>query len=787
MNKAISLLVLGLLMVPSSSVFSQENQRSDNSPAKQKVGEVIDLKAQKFPLRQVRLLSGPFKDAMERDHEYLLRLDNNRLLHNFRVNAGLVSKAIPLGGWEAPDCELRGHFVGHYLSACALMYAATGDERLRSKADNLVAELAKCQAPSGYLSAYPEEFIDRVETGKRVWAPWYTLHKILAGLIDMCTLCDNGQALEMANKLATWAKACTDRLNDDQMQAMLKVEFGGMGEALCNLYALTGDSTYLELSWRFAKDSFLDPLIDRRDELKGLHANTHIPQAIAAAREYEMTGDPSYYDAASFFWNQIVQARSYVTGGTSNYELWLDDPYYLADQLGAESHENCCTYNMLKLTQHIFSWSADPRVMDYYERALFNGILPTQKPGDGGAIMYYVPMRSGLFKIFGIPDSSYYCCNGTGIESFAKFGSSIYSHDTGEVFVNLFIASKLNWEEKGIRLRQETNFPEREGTSIIVGLSKPMDFSLRLRIPYWVTGGVDVKLNGKSLVTSGPSSYLTIERVWRDGDRIDAHMPMDFHLWYMPDAPTMAAVMYGPLVLAGEMGTEGMTKEMQSGYLLPDVDRAVFQSAAMATPSLVTSQADPNAWIKPVQGKTLTFRTVNVGRPADLTLTPFYKMFGQRYAIYWNMYTEAEWGERQKAKASQPVGTVDIVKIGDRLSHRDHNFQAFKFQLGDSLGHAWVKSPQWFRYDFNVDPALPLALRCTYRGNEKDCAFDILIDGQQLAGQTLNGDRGNQLFEVDYPIPPELILGKHRVAVMFRAKDKKPTGELYGCAVVRSK
>ncbi len=320
MNKTPLLLILGLLIIPLSFVFSQGNQRSDNSPAKQKVDEVIDLDAQEFPLRQVRILSGPFKDAMEQDHEYLLRLDNDRLLHNFRTNAGLPSKATPLGGWEAPDCELRGHFVGHYLSACALMYAATGDERLKLKADNLVAELAKCQAPSGYLSAYPEEFIDRVEAGKRVWAPWYTLHKILAGLIDMYTLCDNGQALDIAKKMAVWAKSRTDSLNDEQMQSMLKVEFGGMGEALCNLYALTGDSTDLELSWRFEKDSFLDPLIDRRDELKGLHANTHIPQAIAAAREYEMTGDPSYYDAVSFFWNQIVQARSYVTGGTSNYE-----------------------------------------------------------------------------------------------------------------------------------------------------------------------------------------------------------------------------------------------------------------------------------------------------------------------------------------------------------------------------------------------------------------------------------------------------------------------------------
>lgn len=760
------------------------------SHVEEKVETKTLSRAKAFPLGQVRLLAGPFWEAMERDHKYLLGLDVDRLVHSFRVNAGLPTKAEPLGGWEAPNCELRGHFTGHYMSACALTYACTGDERLRTKGMQVVSALAECQqalGSDGYLSAFPEEFIDRVETGRRVWAPWYTLHKIAAGLLDMNTLCGDKQALDVVTKMAAWTKKRTDRLSDKQMQEMLKVEFGGMAEVLCNLYAVTGKPEHLVLAQRFDHKAFLEPLVDHRDELKGLHANTHIPKAIAAAREYELAGDRSYFEAASFFWNQIVQARSYATGGTSNYEYWREEPYHLADQLSAETHENCCTYNMLKLTQHVFSWTADPRVADYYERALLNGILPTQHPDVAGAIMYYVPMKSGLFKMFGVPDSSYYCCNGTGIESFAKFGSAIYYHDDEGVFVNLFIASELNWEERGIRLRQETNFPEQENTTIFLKPQEPTAFSLHVRIPYWVTRGVTVKINGKPLdVISNPSSYLTLKRTWRDGDRVEVLLPMNLHLSRMPDDPTVAAVMYGPLVLAGTMGTEAMTPEMQSGLGWHDVERMVSYGAAIDVPSLVATNSDPNLWIKPIEVKPLTFRTVNVGKPKDVILVPFYKMFGQRYAVYWNIYSDAEWKALQESRPPLPTGVVDLVTVGDERSHRDHNFQAYRFETGESHGRKWIRSSQWFRYDMNVDPGQPMLLDCTYWGEDKDCSFDILIDGKQMMSQSLSGDKGTEFVDVQYPIPQELIEGKRRVAVMFRSKDKKPTCELYGCATVKT-
>jgi DUF1680 family protein len=739
-----------------------------------------------FPPQDVRLLPGPFRDAMELDRRYLDGLPTDRLLHNFRINAGVSSNAEPLGGWEAPGCELRGHFVGHYLSACALMYAATNDERLRDSALKVVAGLAGCQAKSGYLSAFPEDFIERVETGKKVWAPWYTLHKIMAGLLDMYLLAGSREALDVATRMAVWAKARTDRLDDTRMQEMLKVEFGGMNEVLLNLFAATGNRDFLTLARRFEQRAFLDPLAGRRDELKGLHANTNIPKVVGAARSYELTGDESYRTIAEFFWNQIVSARSYCTGGTSNYEYWRQEPYHLADDLSAETHENCCTYNMLKLTDHIFSWTADPRAADYYERALFNGILPTQKPGDGGAIMYYVPLHSGLFKMFGLPDSSYYCCNGTGIESFAKLGNHIYYRDEEGIFVNLFIASEVSWKERGIRLRQETKFPEEETAAFSLVLDTPGEFSLRIRIPSWLAQPPLVKLNGTVREwPQRPAGYLTLKRVWKNGDRVELALPMDFHLARMPDDSALAAVMYGPLVCAGSLGTEGMTQEMKSGYGWPDVDRMVSRGAAALPPVLVPPGPDPNTWIRRT-GEPLVFRTLDAGRPQDVTLVPFYKLFGERYAVYWNLSSARGWDALRKARERLPDGVIDSVAPGDRSSERFHNFQAYRFQSGERSGRSWVSSASWFRYDLDMDPHQPMALRCTYWCGDSLADFEIQLDGQTLETRSPGAGRGSDFCTREYRIPEQLVHGTKRIAVTFNARGKGAACEFYGCAIIHA-
>ena len=585
-----------------------------------------------FDLRLVRLLDGPFRDAMLRDRKYLYMLDSQRLLHMFRVTAGLPSSAEPLGGWEKR--QLRGHTMGHYLSACALMYAATGDVVLKAKADAIVAELAKCQKAlgTGYLGAFPEEGFKKVIYGIGPWwAPWYTYHKIMAGLLDMYHHCGNKQALDIAVAMAGWAKMNLDSIDEQQTQRMLEVEFGGMNEVLSNLYAVTKDPDHLALARRFDHKAVFEPLANFQDRLTGLHVNTQIPKIIGAAREYELTRQPYYYNIATFFWQQVVSARSYCTGGTSNHEHWRTGPYELAGELSCATQETCCTYNMLKLTRHLFCWSADARCGDFYERALFNGILSTQDPNTG-MMMYFVPLASGYWKIFNTPYDSFWCCTGTGMENHARYGESIYFYDDKGIYVNLFIASELSWPEKGVVIRQETGFPEQQGTSLIVKTQTPKRFAIRIRMPYWLASPATITINNqKQQVKARPVSFVTLERVWADGDRIDVSLPMKLHLAPMPDDANLAAIMYGPLVLAGELGTEGMDKRT-----VYSASQGVLRSVRVRpAPYFVADKNDLDSWVKPVAGKALTFRTVNAGRPKDVTLIPFYKLFGQRYAIYW--------------------------------------------------------------------------------------------------------------------------------------------------------
>jgi len=595
--------------------------------------EKVSWKLLPFPLRQVRLEEGVCQQAMEADRRYLHFLPPDRLLHTFRINAGLPSSVQPLDGWEAPDCELRGHYAGgHYLSAVALMYASTGDEDLKKNGDLVVAELGKCQKnlKNGYLSAFPIEFFDRLRNRERVWAPFYTIHKIMAGNLDMYVHAGNEQALEITEKMAGWVAGYTQPLSYDHMQRVLQTEFGGMGEVLCNLYAVTGKEWYLDAARRFDKKEFLDPLAAHRDELKGLHVNTHIPQVIAAARYYELTGDHRYRDISEYFWDEVVSERSYCTGGTSNGESWNTDPGKLSTELSTNTTECCCAYNMMKLTRHLFGWTADPRLMDYYERALFNHRLGTINPEDG-TMMYYLPLASGYWKTFGKPYDSLWCCTGTGSEEYAKLADAIYFHDNDSLYVNLFVASQLEWPEKGLRVRQETRFPEQQGTKLTLSANKPVQMAIRLRIPYWARGG-SVKINGAVLpVFSSPSSYLNLNRVWRSGDTIELSLPMDLHIDPMPDDQTIQAVLYGPLVLAGRF--EPVSKEMTYGDSEP---KATNQRKV---PAIATDANRPTAWVEPDPKQPLTFRAV--GQSESFPIVPLYKVIHERYAVYWNTKKEA--------------------------------------------------------------------------------------------------------------------------------------------------
>ncbi len=590
----------------------------------------IAFAARPFDLHRVRLLPGIFRDDVEVNRRYLMALNPDRMLHSFRITAGLPSTAEPYYGWEAPNNELRGHFVGHYLSGCALLAAQLGDDAVQTRGDLMVTELAKCQTQSGYLSAFPVELVDRLKARRGVWAPFYTIHKILAGMLDCYSLSGNAQALEVAKGIGRWTRDWVAPVDDATMQRILNTEFGGMGESLRELSVVAGDPSFLEVAHRFDHERVLAPLAEGRDALKGVHANTTIPKIIAAARLYEINGDQRSHDIANYFWHEVTAKRCFATGGSSSGEGWPSEAGMLAKELAPDTEESCVTYNMLKLTRQLFSWTADPAMADYYERALFNGMLGTQHPADGEKI-YYTPLQSGFWRMFGTPDHGFWCCHGSGVESHAKFGDSIYFHDDDGVYVNLFVASELDWADKGIRLVQQTDFPTSDTTRITLRMAKPAQLKLRLRIPYWVAGRPSVRVNGKAIAsTAAPSSYVTVDRTWKDGDHVDLTLPMALHLHAMPDDPTLQAVMYGPLVLAGKLAPELTRAGPTPPRMSPD-----FTVPPLPVPTIIAPSADVTSWIRPVRGKQLAFTTV--GQANNIMLAPFHTVYDERYVVYWKV------------------------------------------------------------------------------------------------------------------------------------------------------
>lgn len=753
----------------------------------------VQLQAQPFDLQNVRLLDGLFKDAMLRDRKYLHLLDADRLLHMFRVTAGLPSTAEPLGGWESPDFILRGAFIGHYLTSCALMYLTADDGVLKDKANYIVTELAKCQQTmgGGYLSAFPEDFFDDIEAGEpgrtgisRV--SWYVIHKIMDGLLNMYKLIGNQQALDVLKNMATWAKWRIYRLDEDHLQQVLNIEHGGMKGLLLNLYAVTQDRDHLRLAMRFEHKRIFDPLAESDDDiLIWLHGNSTIPKILGAAHRYELFSEKRYHDIVDFFWNQIVNTRSYVTGGSTDHEHW-QQPNELSCQLSNRTHESCTTYNMLKLTRHLFGWTADPRYTDYYERALFNGILPTQNPEDG-MMMWYVPMASGYYKCFSMPVSddspdrkdAFMCCVGTGTESFAKLTDSIYFHNGDELFFNQFIASELRWQAKGLRLRQETNFPAEDYTEIVLSLEKPIEISFHLRIPYWAVHGGEVSLNGKSLqVFSNHGEFLTLKRIWEDGDTLKLRLPMCLHLHPMPDDDTLAAIMYGPLVLAGELGkTDVPSVKAGKASMIEPVDAPVF----------VAESDNLNKWIQPVEGKLLTFRTV--GQDEDVTLIPFYQLFDDRYAIYWRIFqigskAHADYLAEKQQRNEKLARTVDTVKVISNIeSEYLHKLEAENSSASQHMGRHWRNTAEggWFSYELAVLPNVPMTLSATYWGSEDGRSFDIYVEGSHISTQTLSENHPGEFFDVTYDIPIELTRDKEHVRVKFQGS----VGMVFDCSILK--
>ncbi|MFL5808886.1 MAG: beta-L-arabinofuranosidase domain-containing protein [Flavisolibacter sp.] len=589
-----------------------------------------------FDLQNVQLLESPFKQNMERNGAWLLSINTNRLLHNFRVNAGLPSNATALGGWEKLDVELRGHTMGHVLSGLALMYASTGNDAYKKKADSLVAALAQCQqalGKSGYLSAYPENLINRVIAGQPVWAPWYTLHKIFAGLLDTYLNTDNKQALDIATKMASWAYQKLASLSAGQLAIMMRNEFGGMNDVFYTLYAITGNQENKMLAEMFFHHRVLDPLSNSLDSLNRLHANTQIPKITGAARGYEITGDEKEKKIAQFFWQTVIDSHTYANGGNSDDEHFFE-PKQISNHLSPRTTETCNTYNMLKLTNHLFEWTADSRYGDYYEQALYNHILAAQDPETGMA-SYFMPFKPGLFKVYSTKDSSFWCCVGTAFESNAKFGEAIYYHDENKIYVNLFIPSRLTWEQKGMKLVQETTYPESDKTTLTINSAPPGVMSILIRFPSWATSGAFVTINGKKIsIRQNPGSFITLDRKWKNGDKIEIRFPMSLRYVPAPDNPNVTAIAYGPVLLAGAMGTEGLTNE--TPYAKDQNDLNNFFIPDNIVHELNTKGSKDFSWLHP-GNEALNFRTTKEVAAQEITLIPYYKIHHQRYVVYWNL------------------------------------------------------------------------------------------------------------------------------------------------------
>ncbi len=787
MRNKIHLLYPVLLLTINGNIIAQTYfPKKQNS--KIKVRPAIPLRAYAFDPKDVRITGGIFLKAMKADENYLMYLSPDRFLNRFHKNAGLPPKDSLYGGWES--LGVSGHSLGHYLSASSVMYASTGNKKLKEKVDYIVSELKRCQdaRKTGYVGAIPGEdsIFNEIAKGNinskgfdlnGGWVPWYTVHKLLAGLEDAYLYCDNNEALNVVKKFADWADNKFKNLSEAQWQKMLITEHGGMNETLANLYAFTGNKKYLSLANKFYHKEVLDTLAMQRDELAGKHSNMQIPKVIGVSRVYELTGNNRDSTIASFFWSTVIRHHTYVIGGNSNYE-YFHTPDSLSNQLSGNTTETCNTYNMLKLTRHLFGWQPQAQLQDYYERALYNHILASQNHSNG-MMCYYVPLLPGAKKTFSTRDSSFWCCTGSGMENHANYGGDIYYEGAdGSLYINLFIPSTLNWKAKGYRIEQKTSFPAEDKTTLTVAAASAKNFSIYIRRPWWATGDFIIKINGLvQKINSSPSSYIAITRVWKNNDKIEIEMPMKLYTEAIPGDNNKIAVLYGPLVLAG-------------------IVKAQTNDNAFDVPVLVTSQRDPAEWLQKSKDS-LLFRTVNAARPYEATLVPFYQIQDERQIVYWDYYTDTDWEKRkaayeeaQQLKKDLENRTVDVMRIGEMQPERDHNMKGENTSTGSMGENKWrdARDGGWFSFDMKVaDAAIAQNLVCMYWGSDAGREFDILVDGKRIATQVLNNGKPNQFIYEEYKLPAELLQNKNSVTITFQSPKGGIAGGLFGCRIVKAK
>ncbi|MEG0807307.1 MAG: glycoside hydrolase family 127 protein, partial [Alistipes sp.] len=703
-------------------------------PASREPYVVVQPQRYPVPLSDVRLTGGPFLHAQEMDRRWLDSMDVERYLSGFRSEAGLPTKVPRYGGWESGGCS--GHAFGHFLSAASMMYAATGDQLLLGKINDCIDALAECQQAegTGLLAGFERSraVFEELSRGdirshgfdlNEGWVPFYVLHKEFAGLVDVCRYTPNPKALSVLTRFADWLDNLVAKLSDEQMAQILICEHGGITEALADLYALTGQHKYLDLSRRFDHQAILHSLAAGVDSLPGKHANTQIPKIVGAVREYECTGVERYRKIADFFWQEVVNYHSYAIGGNSEHEHF-GAPGMLANRLSGGTCETCNTYNMLKLTRHLYQIDPTVQRVDYYERALYNQILATQN-ADDGMVCYMSPMGSGNRKTYSAPFDSFWCCVGSGMENHARYGEFIYFTDAREnLYVNLFIPSTLDWKSRDVKVEQITEFPYSDEVRLRVNMKKPQRFALNIRYPEWAINGCELMVNGQVIKhKTQPGSYITIQRTWRSGDQVSFVMRQSLHAEPILGDSTQRAYFYGPIVLSSVLDE----KEEIPIVVADDL-------------------SDVETRVKCIDKDRLRFE-LTTSQPVRKELIPYYEVGGRRMMVYYRHFSRATWQQqlsdmrlREDREEWLREKTVSQFSPGEMQPERDHNFHGEKTTPHEYEGRKYRETQGgWFSFEMAVAPDLLNTLYCTYWGNRfYNHSFDIEIDGQKIGFENIH-------------------------------------------------
>ncbi len=769
-----------------------------------------ELYPNEFPLGDVMLLDGPLKDARDLNLRVLLEYEVDRLLAPYRKEAGLPEKAACYPNWAGLD----GHIGGHYLSAMAMNYAATGDPECKRRMEYMIAELRDCQEANavnhpgwgvGYVGGFPNSAAlwSTFQEGDfgiyfSSWAPFYNLHKMYAGLRDAWLYGDNEEARTMFLGFCDWGIRLTSGLTDEQMQEMLNAEHGGINEVYADAFQITGDSIYLSTAKRFSHRALLEPLSEGRDNLDNKHANTQIPKFTGFVRIAELSRDGQYDRAGRFFWETVTSNRSLAFGGNSRREHFPGKASCIDFVHVIDGPESCNSYNMLKLTGDLFRVHPSAGYVDYYERTLFNHILSTQHPDHGGYV-YFTPARPRHYRVYSAPNQAMWCCVGTGMENHGKYNQLIYTRREDSLYLNLFIPSALTWKEKGVRIIQETGFPYEEKTMLTV-TDGSARFTLMIRYPGWVNrDDLEIRVNGTEFSFYAlPSSYIGIERKWEKGDQVEIRFPMHHTVEHMPNVPGYIAFMHGPVLLAAKTGTEDLRGiiagedrwgQYAGGKLLP-VDQA---------PIVIDDDLEHIAdKLVPVENQPLHFQLdVKMLNPAELTLEPFHQIHDTRYMMYWLALTSEGYGEYldslaqiEKEKLALERRTIDKVAAGEQQPETDHAMHKEKSNSGNNLGESWrdARGEGYFSYDMATNSETGLSLWVRYWGGEYGGRkFDIFIDEEKFIAEDNTGRWNQSMFKnVEYPIPDSLVSGKSHIRVRFQSLPRNSAGAVYMVRILRT-